>query len=273
MQRKRDAEEARIGAEQDCRHEDGGGRVRHRRPIGEGAGEERLRRDEDQHRQREGEQSALGLRTIAADAAPDDDEKRAEQNGSEGAELGAEEFERRAQMDRRSPPAGIGGGVRESGKAMGGVPGEVGRDDGERERASGEAAPLAQGRARVLVAPRIDGRAEEKIDGGVFGEQAHADGRADKDRIGHAAGLDEPDPSEQSERPAGEQRHVGGDQALRRTRRRAGWRRRWPTRSRCARRKARAPRDRRNRRSPRRGWGRARARTIRCRRISRWRRG
>ena len=92
-------------ADQRRHHENGRRHIGNRRPIGMGARQERLDRDDHQYRQRERQQQPVGLAASPARQAPTrNDEQAGEQDRPEYAELRAEEFQRLAADGTASRP-------------------------------------------------------------------------------------------------------------------------------------------------------------------------
>jgi hypothetical protein len=96
----------------------GGRRIRGSGPIGERAGEQGLQDEQEDHRNREGKQSAFTLFAATPHRAPRDDDQRRKQNGTEYCELGAYEFQTIAEMKGESLLAGIMRGMGEGGEAV-----------------------------------------------------------------------------------------------------------------------------------------------------------
>lgn len=181
------------------------------------AREQGLERDRCEHRRREGEQQPVGLRRVAGPAqdAPDDDEKRAKQDGAEHAELGQQELGRLTGMEGNAAPIRVLGRVGERREAVCLIPEEVRSDQeqgarqGDPEMRGGEAG------ARGGRDGEKDRCTRDEVGHGILRVEADAERDGEQERVSHVRPLDQTGESEERERPGREQGNIGRDDAAR----------------------------------------------------------
>ena len=148
----------------------------------------------------------------------------------------AEEAQRAHDAVARVGPVGIGFGVTDGRKAVGGVPGNVGREQHEADHKDRRAARAQHQLARIVRDKGRRDRTDDEIEHRVFGKQAIAERDAAEERPAPALLVERAQEGVERDGPAEQQRHVGRDQAAGIGDARAAWRRRARSRSRAARR-------------------------------------
>ena len=173
------------------RGQDGRGGKSGRRPVAVGLGDQRLRGNQQEDRQRHGEQQAPPVAVDARRSRPTAaSAKAANGTGPMMATCVPRKASRPRMFGKAAVPVGVVAGVLEGRELMLGIPDQVGRDQQERDRRARPGAGMLQRRARLRRDDGIDRIAERQIDHRVFGVEAEADRHAERHARGERRPLD-----------------------------------------------------------------------------------